>query len=107
MKWLHTPLALLGIYNAYKFFDYYVVVWRSLHSQGMGHVYLGIVTFMGSWWLSFALMLCFAGNLFIREGGSWLKVFSNAVLGAGVSFVVPPLMESGFFIAVTWVRDLL
>jgi hypothetical protein len=109
MRWFHLPLAMLGIFNLFGFLNYHVVVWRSLHSQGIGHFYLAIVTVLGSWWLLLAAGLCFTGNGWLRgnEDGPKTKAIFVVLLGALVSFFVPGIMLQAFFIVITWVRSLL
>lgn len=113
LRLLHVPLGLLGAYNLYKLVQHHVIVWRSLHEQGIGHLYLAITTVSGSWWLGLACMLCFGGNYFLSNDAlvprdrSLTRVILFVALGCGLSLIVPSLMQSGFFIVITWVRSLL
>lgn len=113
LLWLHGLLALLGLYNMYKNIKYYVVVWRSLHDQGIGHLYLASMTVFGSWFLGLAFFSCFLGNFFLGSDRvvpperSAVRFIAMAAVGAGLSLIFPGLIQTGFFIVIVWIRDLL
>ena len=109
LKSLHLPLFALGVYNCYQFIAYFVVVWRSLHSQGITHAYLMVMAFIASMWIVVGGAMCFAGNIAIRnlENNSVIMTIGLAVFGAVGSLVGPALIEQGYFLFIVWIHTVL
>ena len=105
----HVLLGILGIYNLFFRVSYFVNAWKSLHAQGVGHLYFIIMTLATSWWLIAVVSMCFMGNFFMPKPGDKIgfKGFIMPLLGAALSIVLPPFMVSGWFIAIVWFRSLL
>jgi len=105
----HVILGILGIYNLFFRGSYFVDAWKSLHAQGVGHLYFIIMTLATSWCLIAVVSMCFMGNFFMPKSDDKIgfKGFIMPLLGAGLSIVLPPFMLSGWFIAIVWFRSLL
>ena len=105
----HVILGILGIYNLFFRGSYFVNAWKSLHAQGVGHLYFIIMTLATSWWLIGVVIMCFMGNFCMPKPDDKIgfKGFIMPLLGAALSIVLPPFMLSGWFIAIVWFRSLL
>ena len=105
----HVLLGILGVYNLFFRGSYFINAWRSLHAQGVGHLYFIIMTLATSWWLLAVFILCFMGNFLLPKSDDKIgfKGFIMPLFGAALSIVFPPFMLSGWFIVIVWFRSLL
>ena len=105
----HVLLSILGLYNLFFRGSYFLDAWKSLHAQGIGHLYFIIAAFVSSWWLIAAGILCFMGNILMPNSDDKIgfKSFIMPLVGAATSLVLPSLMLTGWFIVIVWIRSLL
>jgi hypothetical protein len=104
-KWQTVALGLTYPYGIYLFFSnlwYFVHVWKSLHSQGMSHLYLAICTVAGSWWLSVCAVLCFAASIIASKPGRYYPL--KLVLGLVLAWFASQLGIVSYFTVVALVR---
>jgi hypothetical protein len=102
----HVLLAVLGIYNLVSLAIYFVDAWRSLHLQGIGHLYLTVAALLCCWWLGLAIAICFIGNSFMPKAAEkiTLKAAVMPLVGVALSLIFPSLMVTGWLVVVVWIR---
>src|SRR5688572_27130791 len=90
----HVLLTGLGIYNLVSLGIYFVDAWRSLHLQGIGHLYLTVAALLCCWWLGLAIGICFIGNSFMPKADEkiTLKAAVMPFVGVALSLIFPSLM---------------
>jgi hypothetical protein len=107
---LHLLVGALGAWNLYGAVAYFVKCWTSLNAQGIGHLYFIVASLATSWWLVLTAYFCFAGNGFLYgyqgKGVLWWKGVAAAGVGAAISVIVPPLMQTLWITAVVFIRSL-
>ena len=106
---LHLVLAPLGLFNLVLTVAYFMRGWGDLHQQGIGHLYLVIASVAASWWLTTAVVLCFAGTLMLagQNHQPALRRLVYAILGAAVSIVLPQFFVAGWAFISLWVHSFL
>lgn len=104
----HVLLAVLGIYNLLSLGIYFVDAWRSLHLQGIGHLYLIVAALLCCWWLGLAIAICFIGNSFMPKADEkiTLKASLMPFVRVALSLIFPSLMVTAWLVVVVWIRAL-
>jgi hypothetical protein len=98
----------VGVWQSLSSLNHFRLIWVSLHSQGIGHLYLTIVSLFNSWWLLIAIGLCFLGYGLVADCKNSIgSVVLRFLGGLFVAFVAPKIMVDMHFGLFVWIRSFL